>query len=447
MKYKDFFKNKKVTLMGLGLLGRGIGDASFIAKYSRELVITDLKTENDLKQSINKLKKYKNIKFTLGNHSLDDFRDRDMIIKGAGVPLDSPFIKEAKKNSIPVYMSTALFAKFWKEDFNGKVIGVTGTRGKTTTTNLIYHILKQYGFNCILGGNIQGVSTLKLLDKKNKKGGVAVLELDSWQLQGFGDLKISPDISVFTNLYRDHMNYYKNDMLRYFDDKAQIFIHQNNQNILVCGENIHKDIIKRYKNKLKQKVIKTSSKKIPHSIKHNLLGNHNLENLSCAIAVAREFGISEEKINKSLKNFKNASGRLELVKKFKGVEIYNDTTSTTPEAGLSALRSFENKRGEIILICGGSDKSLNMDTFVNYAKKVCKEIILLKGTGTDKIKLKLKNKLVFDRLEDALKLALRVSKKGDIILFSPSFASFGMFKNEYDRGDNFNRILNKLTKN
>lgn len=447
MKYKDFFKNKKVTLMGLGLLGRGIGDASFIAKNSKELIITDLKTENDLKQSINKLKKFKNIKFTLGNHSLDDFRDRDMIIKGAGVPFDSPFIKEAKKNSIPVYMSTALFAKFWKEGFNGKVIGVTGTRGKTTTTNLIYHILKQNGFDCILGGNIQGLSTLKLLDQKHKKGGVAVLELDSWQLQGFGDLKVSPDVSVFTNLYRDHMNYYKNNILRYFDDKAQIFINQNSQNILVCGENIYKNIIKRYKSKLKQKVIKTSSKKIPHSIKHNLLGKHNLENLSCAIAVVKEFGIGEEKINISLKNFINASGRLELVKKFKGVEIYNDTTSTTPEASLSALRSFENKRGKIILICGGSDKSLNMDTFVNYAKKVCKEIILLKGTGTDKIRPKLKNKLVFDKLEDALRLALITSKKGDVILFSPAFASFGMFKNEYDRGDEFNRLLNKLTKN
>ncbi len=445
MKYKDFFKNKKVTLMGLGLLGRGLGDASFIAQYAQELIITDLKTEEDLKQSLNKLKKYKNIKFTLGKHSENDFINRDMIIKGAGVPLDSPFLKKAEQNRIPVYMSTALFAKFWKEDFNGKIVGITGTRGKTTTTSLVYHILKESGFDCLLGGNIQGVSTLALLNKKHKKGTVAILELDSWQLQGFDYLKISPDISIFTNLYRDHMNYYKNDMNLYFRDKASIFLNQGNESVLIAGENIYKKIKSEYGEKIKSRIIKTKTKDLPNNIKHKLLGKHNLENLICAIITAREFGISDQKINSALKNFKNASGRLEHILTKNGVEIYNDTTSTTPEAGLSALKSFESKKGKIILICGGSDKGLQMDKFIAHAKKICKKIILLNGTGTDKIKNKVKNSEIFSNLEKAVESALNSSKKGDVVLFSPAFASFGMFKNEYDRGSKFNKIITKLT--
>jgi UDP-N-acetylmuramoylalanine--D-glutamate ligase len=199
--------------MGLGILGRGLGYTKFLAECGANLIVTDLKTKEQLMTSLKALSKYKNIKYTIGEHRLEDFRGRDMIIKAAGVPLDSIYIEEAKKNGIPIEMDVSLFVKSAPKI---KVVGVTGTRGKSMTTMLIYHILKDNLKNqqIFLGGNIRGVSTLPFL-KKVKEGDVLVCELDSWQLQGFGDSKISPDISVFTTFMPDHMNYYKNSMEKY----------------------------------------------------------------------------------------------------------------------------------------------------------------------------------------------------------------------------------------
>src|SRR3989344_8267606 len=208
--FEQYFKGKKITVMGLGLLGRGVGDVAFLAECGAELIVTDLKTKEQLKESLEKLAKFKGIKYVLGEHRLEDFRNRDFILKAAGVPLDSVYIEEAKKNNIPVEMSAALFAKF-----SGlPIIGVTGTRGKSTVTHLIAHILESAGKRVILGGNVRGVSNLQLLKEINPPAGradVAVLELDSWQLQGFGEAKISPHISAFTNFMQDHLNYYKNN--------------------------------------------------------------------------------------------------------------------------------------------------------------------------------------------------------------------------------------------
>src|SRR3989344_3754467 len=224
--FKSYFKGKKVTVMGLGLLGRGVGDAAFLAECGAEVLVTDLKQKDVLKPSLQKLKKYSKpargragIKYVLGEHRLEDFKNCDMVLKAAGVPIDSPYIKEAKKNKIPVEMSGSLFARL-----SGlPIIGVTGTRGKSTVTELIFHILKSSGKKAILGGNIRGVSNLQLLKKFTppRSGGarnaeVAVMELDSWQLQGFGESKISPHIAVFSTFYPDHMGYYAGSMNKYF---------------------------------------------------------------------------------------------------------------------------------------------------------------------------------------------------------------------------------------
>src|SRR3989344_3517177 len=200
--FRQFFKDKKVTVMGLGLLGRGVGDALFLAECGAKLTITDLKTQGQLKESLKKLKKFRTIKYVLGKHRLEDFRNADMILKAAGVPLDSIYIKKARKNKIPIEMSATLFARL-----SGiPMLGVTGTRGKSTVTHLIVHILKSAGGKVVLGGNVRGVSNLQLL-KSVKGADMSVFELDSWQLQGFGEAGISPHIAVFTNFLPDHMNY------------------------------------------------------------------------------------------------------------------------------------------------------------------------------------------------------------------------------------------------
>jgi UDP-N-acetylmuramoylalanine--D-glutamate ligase len=446
MRYQDFFKGKRITLLGLGLLGRGVGDAKFLAKYGAKLTVTDLKTEAELKTSLKELSKFKNIKFVLGHHNLSDFRNTDMVIKGAGVPLDSPFIEEAKKNKIPVYMSTALFAKFFIEQFKGNVIGITGTRGKTTVTNLIYHILKESGADAQIGGNIQGVSTLSMIENMKPKSTI-VLELDSWQLQGFGYEKISPQISVFTTIFPDHMNYYKNSMEKYLADKANIFLWQSEKDSLIIGERAFPKIFRLYKNKIKSQILKAEIKNILTGWILPIPGKHNKMNIICAIEATFAAGISMKNIKKGVESFRGVAGRLELIGSKDGVRVYNDTTSTTPEAAIAGLQALDpNGEKNIILICGGADKDLEMREFIKEAKLHSQKIILLSGTGTNRIKNKFPKSIMYDSLKEAIEEAFDSVTNKDIILFSPAFASFGMFKNEYDRGDKFNKMVAKYLK-
>ncbi len=438
--YKQRFKNKKITVMGLGLLGRGIGVVKFLAECGADLLVTDLKNKKELEFSLNKLKKIKNIKYVLGKHKLADFKKCDIIIKAAGVPFDSPYIKEARKNHIPIEMDASLFSKL----SSATIIGVTGTRGKSTVTNIIYNSLKKHSLknkNVFLGGNIRGIATLPLL-KKAKKGDGVVLELDSWQLQGFGDSKISPQIAVFTNFMCDHMNYYKGDMQRYFYDKANIFKYQNRDDYLVVGEQAGQEIKKRFKNKIKSKIIQIKNY-IPKNWKINLIGEHNKINIALAVEALKILGLSSSVIKKGVEDYNGELGRLELVRKFKGVAYYNDTNATTPDALMAALKALGKKN--IILIAGGDDKDLNYKEITEFIIKTVKILILIEGTATNKIISYLPKSVdVVNSMKKAFRKAKKFSQKGDIILLSPGAASFGVFKNEYDRGEQFTKLVRSL---
>lgn len=445
--YKKFFTGKKITIMGLGVLGRGLGYTKFLAECGADLIVTDLKTEEQLATSIKALSKFKNIKFILGEHRLEDFRSRDLVIKAAGVPLESPFIQEAKNNNIPVEMDVSLFAKCAPDI---KIVGVTGTRGKSMTTTLIYEILKSnekfLKSNVYIGGNIRGIATLPLL-KKIKSGDILVCELDSWQLQGFGESRISPHISVFTTFMPDHMNYYKGSMEKYLEDKANIFKFQNEKDVLIIRPGMNRFI---KKDDVRGSFIVVSPSDVA-TWKFNVLGSHHRENLSAAVEVAKQFNIPISKIKKSVANFKDLEGRMQLLRIYKGIKIYNDNNATTPEATIAALEALSPRPGlgekKIILICGGADKGLDLTNFAKMVNKSCKFVVLLKGTGTEKLlsnyKLKAGNEVV-ENLKDAVKIALRESKKGDTIILSPAFASFGMFNNEYERNDQFMKIIKGL---
>jgi UDP-N-acetylmuramoylalanine--D-glutamate ligase len=458
MSYRDYFKGKRITVMGLGLLGRGVGDAAFLSECGAKLTVTDLKTEKQLKDSLYKLKKYKNIRYVLGKHRREDFKNRDMVLKAAGVPLDSPYIKEARKNKIPVEMSSSLFAKL----AGVPIIGVTGTRGKSTVAYLTHHILKSAGKKSFLGGNVLGVSTLAFLSKANQCD-YAVLELDSWQLQGFGESKLSPNISVFTTFMDDHLNYYASTPLglargrslstsrkKYFIDKANIFKFQKKDDLLIVGKQAY-PFIKKWGSKVRGKLI-IAEESLPKGWKINLLGKHNEYNARLAIEVARSLWIPDEVIKKALSTFSPVPGRLELIRTVKGIKIYNDTNSTTPDATIAALRALQptnyNLQPRIVLILGGADKGLDMTALLKEIPKYCKATIFLSGSGTERLKTtdyRLKTEaLEYDNLREAVKKAYGLSKRGDIILLSPAFASFGMFKNEYDRGGQFNAIVKKL---
>ncbi len=437
--YRSFFKGKKITVMGLGLLGRGVGDIRFLAECGAELIVTDIKTREQLQASLDLLHDFPHITYHLGGHVLEDFKDRDLILKAAGVPLNSPYINEAKKNNIPVRMSSDLFA-----ELSGvPIIGITGTRGKSTTSHLIAHILKTAGKEVFLGGNIRGVSTLAYLSEVTLHT-VAVLELDSWQLQGFGEAKLSPHIAVFTTFMPDHMNYYQNSMEAYFADKANIFLNQKPEDTLILGEQMAHYVKEfGYQNKIASHVVVAPS--LPKSWKLLIPGEHNRMDAGLARAAANAFGIEDEVIETAINSFRGVPGRLELVREVRGIKIYNDTTATVPDATIAALLAVgDPQQKKVLLIMGGADKTLDMSALVEKIPHYAKKVFLLKGSGTEKILPLLPETPVFDSLKDAVDAAFSNAEDGDVLLFSPAFASFGMFKNEYDRGDQFNDIVLSL---
>jgi len=467
--FKEFVSDKRITLMGLGLLGRGIGDAEFLAECGALITVTDKKTEEELKESVEKLKQYSNITFHLGGHQIEDFINADLVIKAAGVPLDSPEVAAAKKVGVPVAMSTALFAKFAREA-GAKIVGVTGTRGKSTVTQMIYHALQKAAprqdsgreRRVFLGGNVRGVSTLAMLPELSKGSPwtkIVALELDSWQLQGFGDLQISPHIAVFTNLMPDHQNYYP-DMDAYFADKANIFRYQHQGDALIVGEAVL--------SRISMAPTVPSGPFVPPAIpadwKLRVIGEHNRENASLAAGVLRLLGLSEDEIRTGLESFQPVEGRLQFVREVGGVKIYNDNNATTPEATLAALKALREVPNpklqipSITLICGGSEKGLDLKELVQEIKERVSNVIVLSHPnykGSERLADELQKADV--SIEEATSLREAIEKeikgrnrgkgengKGGVLLFSPAFASFGMFKNEYDRNDQFIRLIDEL---
>ena len=435
-----YFRGKKITVMGLGLLGRGVGDARYLAENGAELIVTDLKTREQLTESTEQLASFPNITFVLGEHRLEDFHGRDLILKAAGVPLDSIYIAEAKKNGIPVRMSADLFA-----EISGiPIVGVTGTRGKSTATHMLYAILKEAGKPTVLGGNVRGVSTLSLLSEVAPEY-IAVLELDSWQCQGWGEIKMSPHIAVFTTFYSDHLNYYRDDLDAYLADKANIFLYQKPEDTLILGKQCAPIIIEKYGERIESKTIVVDELKLPDIWTLCIPGMHNRYDAALALAAARALDISDDISRKALESFTGVPGRLELVSEKNGVKIYNDTTATTPEATLAALSALDDGfTKSIILIMGGADKNLDMSVLLLKLPEL-KHVGLLVGTGTERIRSELPEVPVFNSLKEAVDDAFIHASSGDCILFSPAFASFGMFKNEFDRGDQFVELVKSLS--
>ena len=432
------FTGKKVTVMGLGLLGRGVGDAAFLAEHGAEVLVTDLKDAATLAPSIAMLAEYPNITYVLGEHRFEDFEGRDFILKAAGVPIESPYIAHAREKGVPVKMSAAMFA-----ELSGvPMIGVTGTRGKSTVTHMIDHVLREVTEDTgtggvILGGNVRGVSNLQLL-KDVGPDSLAVFELDSWQLQGFGEAKLSPQVAVFTSFMPDHQNYY-HDMDTYFADKAQIFSHQVSKDVFVTTAQVFGEATA-YAHKhgltLGGEVLLADVSALPEDVVLVMPGAHNRLNAALAVEALRALSLPDELIFAGLATFRGVPGRLELLGERKGVRMYNDNNATTPEATVQGLRAVAEGKN-IVLIAGGADKGLELETLVREIALHTKEVLLIPGTGTDKLSRLLPGATNVSTLEEAVSRALQSAENGDVILFSPAFASFGMFQNEYERNDAF----------
>lgn len=446
-KLRSQFKDKKVLIIGLGLQGGGVGLAKFFAKLGSKVKVTDKKTKNQLLQSINQLKDFE-IKYTLGKHILSDFLEADVIFKAPKMRWDDPLILAAQKKGVQIEMETSFFVSLCPTP----IIGITGTRGKSTTTMMIYEILKKHsGKKIHLAGNVPQTSTINLLPAINKDD-LVVAELSSWQLSGFHRKKISPHIAVFTNFYPDHYDYYKTKD-EYLYDKKAIYLYQKSNDYLIANKSLGKIISK---DKPKSKIIYFDSSHFPRSLLH-LKGVHNLENAAAALQVAKILRLDLNQCIDTLINFKGLPYRQEIIAEKNGIVFINDTTSTTPVATEMAIETF--KGNPIVLILGGNSKRLPYQDLIGRLS-VVKKIVLLSGSLTNEIYPILKKKYPekiteqFNNLEKSVNKAYQEATKllttnyqlPTIILFSPAATSFAMFNNEFHRGDEFNKIVYNLIK-
>jgi len=467
IKNSEDLKNKRITIMGLGLNQGGLGIARFLAKAGAKILVTDLKTKEELEPSLEKLKDF-NIKYILGRHREEDFINTDMVIQNPAVPHSSKYLKIAQKHKIPIKTDLDLFFQLCPSQ---KIIAIAGTKGKSTVSQLIYHIFKEAQKDTILAGNIC-ISVLDILEKINPQTWV-ILEISTWQMEGIKDRKFRPQNGVLTNILPDHLDRYPN-YKEYARSEKLIFKYQSpNDNLVVNYDNEETIKIKKEtglpiywfsaKEKIKPGCYLENDKLVFQSGEYkttfakisdlHLPGTHNLENILAASTVGFIHNIPAKIILKALKNFPGVPYRLEFIGEFKGIKFYNDTCATTPEATLAALESFPEQ--PIILILGGKDKKLNYENFakaIGQNKKV-KKIILLQHSAYDasqKILSVLKKHLDSEKiiqtsnLKVGVETAIQQAQQNDLILLSPAAASFGMFKNEFDRGDQFNKIVKNL---
>ncbi len=444
--FTQFFRDKKVTVMRIGLLGRGIGDARYMAEAGAKVTVVDDAPQDVMQPAIDELADLSNIDFKFGPYDFADFKEADFILVGAGAPIDEPVLVQCRESNIPLKQSAALFAELAKIP----IVGVTGTRGKSTVTHMIHHVLEIVTEGeVLLGGNVRGLSNLQLL-KDVKEDSLAVMELDSWQLQGWGWSKKSPQISVFTNFMEDHLNYYQKEgvtkeeaMQMYFVDKANIFKYQEESGVLITVAEVFERAKSLEGASLGQEVVLADGSLLPEDMILSMPGEHNRLNAALAYAALKAISLSDEEIFHGLATFPGVPGRLEYLGERQDVKIYNDNNATTPQATIQGLRAVGNiEEKNVILIAGGSYKNLDPSPMIEEVKKYCKQVVLLPGAGTDMIKDQL-DATVVDSMSAAVETAMSNGLPGDILLFSPGFASFGLFKNEYERNDEFVRCVNE----
>ncbi len=448
-------RGKRVLIMGLGLHGSGIAAARYAAQHGAIVRVTDMRSAEILAPSIRALAGLP-IEYVLGEHRNEDFLWAEIVIRVPGVRRNSPYLQLAREHGAQIELEIALFF----QECSGRIIGVTGTRGKTTTTTLIYEILRASGASTIIGGNVAGVETLSLLPQITPETWV-VLELSSWQLEGLAPHNISPPVAVMTNVYPDHLDTY-DSMEQYAEAKAAIFRNQHATDLAIF--NYDNPWTRHFGEEAPGQAwfaslerggsfARGSTDIIPFRFTETpLVGKHNLENILLATTTAQLLSIPNEIIVDTVRKFRGIPHRLEEVRVVNGVRYINDSASTTPVAGRAGVEAFE---GPIVLVAGGNTKHLPLENWPETILRRCRDVILLQGTGTGELlealqkeanKLSIANPVcgVFDNFIQAMNTAVSLTRPGDVLLFSPGFTSFGMFLNEFDRGDHFVEYVRNL---
>ena len=459
------WKGKKVTVMGLGLNGGGLASARYFARHGADVTVTDLRSGELLAGSIQQLSGLP-VRYVLEKHEKEDFTGADLVIKNPAVPPGSPFLEAARSRGVPVETDLSVFLS----QASNPVIGVTGSKGKSTTASAIAFGLKRVDPGAVLAGNIT-VSPLAYIDEMDPHSPV-VLELSSWQL---GDLRgrglLRPAISVFTVILPDHMDRYRT-MGEYVADKKVLFQEQEKDQKAIF--NLDDPLQREFPRETRAQAFYYSGSDLPDGLRgawleggkgsvrlspngeektvlssQRLPGRHNAVNLLCAGLALQLYGVKAEVTCKALAEFPGVEHRLEMFHRWKKLSFYNDSAATIPHATVQAVKSLEPP---VVLILGGTDKNIDFSPLEEVAG-VPRALVLLAGTGTEKIRALLDEQGVayqgpFGDLPSAVDAAILAAGRGNekaAVLFSPGCTSFGMFRNEFDRGARFKETVLEAT--
>jgi UDP-N-acetylmuramoylalanine--D-glutamate ligase len=447
-----------VTIMGLGVHGGGAASAAFFVRRGAAVTVTDLRSAEALAPSLKALEGLP-IRYVLGKHREEDFRNADLVIKNPGVPASSPYLAMAKRieTDISIFLSLV----------SNPIAAVTGSKGKSFTASAIQAVLQNWNPAAKLGGNIT-VSPLKFLDDL-KADVPVVLELSSWQL---GDLRkkgvLDPKAAVITTILPDHQDYY-GSMEPYIADKKVIFESQSKQHFTVLNSTC--PVCCSFRDETPGTPVFFSNAPLApgedgaylsgpdgegffrHGGREELIvprelavpGSHQRLNLLAAALTGALWGLPPDAVARTVSRFKGIPHRLEWLEPVSGVKFYNDSAATIPQAVEAAVSSF---REPVHLITGGTDKGLDFSVFKKFVRKPS-SLFLLEGTGTEKIIPVLREERVpwkgpYSSLNECVQEVFRSAKPGETVLFSPGCTSFGMFRNEFHRGDCFKEAVKSL---
>jgi UDP-N-acetylmuramoylalanine--D-glutamate ligase len=444
-------RGKRVLVVGLARTG--VATALFCAARGANVTATDARTENEIGDAIAPLRTA-GVSLELGGHRENAFLEQDLIVPSPGVPADAPLLQAARAKGVAIWSEVELAGRF----LEGRLIGITGSNGKTTTTSLIEHILKGAGFSTILAGNI-GTPLISRVDQTSDDT-ITVVELSSFQLELIETFR--PNISVFLNLTPDHLDRH-HTLEEYGRAKARIFENQTKADSAVLNADDpattslaptkprvfwfsrkppavqgafvrENEII--FRNGGEEEVV-LSLQEIP------LPGAHNVENVLAAVAATRLAGAEPTAIAKGVRSFAGVEHRLEFVAEVGGVRYYNDSKATNVDAALKALDSFP---GRILILLGGKDKGSDYAALQRPLRE--KAILaLLIGAAAEKIEKQITGSVAIEHagtIERAVEIASHAARRGDVVLLAPACASFDQFQNYEHRGRVFKELVHQL---
>jgi len=430
----DDLRNKRVTVAGLGHFGGGIAVARWLVGQGAKVLVTDRDSAEKLADSVRQLDGLP-IEFRLGEHRESDFREADLVVTSPAVPPSSTYIAAAREAGVPVSTEIRLFLERCRA---GRIIGVTGTKGKSTTTAMLGRMLETR-HKVWVGGNI-GKSLLADLPAIEPSH-VVLLELSSYMLEYLRPMKWSPNVALVTFLSADHTEWHGSHEA-YFDAKLNIVRHQKAGDVAIIPASTSVD----------QFATATAGTVVRYTLERDqsfdlplLPGDHNQLNAQAAYLAAQTLGVTRTEAESAIRNFGGLPHRLQLVHEANGVRYYNDSIATIPEAAVAACKAFEF--GTVIQIVGGSDKKLDMGPMCRDLAARAKAILCIGQIGPVLAELAKDGAAVVKdcgTLAAAMSEAKSLARAGDVVLLSPGSASYGQFTNFEHRGDEFTRLAKEI---